>query len=174
MKARTCRAGLYALFLAAAAVAAPAASAAKSEGHEPTKKAQTTCPVMGGKIDKKISADYQGKRIYLCCAKCVDTFKKDPDKYIKKLEEQGVALASAGKPQTVCPVMGGKIDKKISADHQGKRIYFCCARCVDTFKKDPDKYLKKLASQGVAPEDAPSAKDKHGHKSGKGHHKHKH
>ncbi len=160
MKARTCRAGLYALLLAAAALlAAPAASAAKSEEQKPTKKPQTTCPVMGGKINKKLSADYQGKRIYLCCAKCVDTFKKNPDKYIKKLEAQGVALASAGKPQITCPVMGGKINKKMSADYQGKRIYLCCAKCVDTFKKDPEKYLKKLASQGVAPDDAPPAKD---------------
>ncbi len=65
MKPRTCRAGLYALLLAAAALAAPAASAGKSEGQKPTKKPQTTCPVMGGKINKKMSADYQGKRIYL-------------------------------------------------------------------------------------------------------------
>lgn len=91
MKARTRRAGLYALLLAAAALAAPAASAAKSEEQKPAKKPQTTCPIMGGKIDKKMSADYQGKRIYLCCAKCVDTFKKDPEKYLKKLASQGVA-----------------------------------------------------------------------------------
>ncbi|HUT37359.1 MAG TPA: hypothetical protein VNE39_28005, partial [Planctomycetota bacterium] len=29
---------------------------------------QTTCPVMGGKIDRKLFVDYEGKRIYVCCS----------------------------------------------------------------------------------------------------------
>ena len=66
------------------------------------------------------------------------------------------AVAEVGKPQTMCPVMGGKIDKNIYADHDGKRIYLCCAACVDTFKKDPEKYMAKLAEQGVTLEEAPA------------------
>jgi len=46
--------------------------------------------------------------------------------------------------QTVCPVMGGAINKAIYVDHESKRIYFCCAGCVDAFKKDPAKYIAKL------------------------------
>jgi YHS domain-containing protein len=59
-------------------------------------KAQTTCPVMGGNINKNIYTDYQGKRIYFCCAGCDQEFKKDPGKYLKKLEAEGVQLPSAG------------------------------------------------------------------------------
>jgi YHS domain-containing protein len=58
-------------------------------------KAQTTCPVMGGNINKEIYTDYQGKRVYFCCAACVPEFKKNPDKYLKKLEAEGVQLPSA-------------------------------------------------------------------------------
>ncbi len=112
-------------------------------------KAQASCPVMGGKIDKKYYADYQGKRVYFCCADCVGTFKKDPARYVRKLQKQGVALATVG--QTVCPVMGGKIDKKYYADYQGRRVYFCCGGCIGAFKKDPAKFLKKIADQGAAP-----------------------
>ncbi|MDD4869055.1 MAG: YHS domain-containing protein [Kiritimatiellae bacterium] len=54
---------------------------------------QTTCPVMdGNSIDKKYFADYDGKRIYFCCGSCPAVFKKDPAKYVKKLEDQGVIL----------------------------------------------------------------------------------
>ena len=61
----------------------------------------------------------------------------------------GKATAAAGtapdlEPQTTCPVMGGAIDKTIYADYQGRRVYFCCRGCIAAFKKDPDKYLKKL------------------------------
>jgi YHS domain-containing protein len=47
-------------------------------------------------------------------------------------------------PQTTCPVMGGDINKDIYADHAGKRVYFCCPMCDRPFKKNPEKYLKKL------------------------------
>ncbi|NOY80444.1 MAG: YHS domain-containing protein [Kiritimatiellaeota bacterium] len=112
-------------------------------------KAQAACPVMGGKIDKQFYADYQGKRVYFCCADCIAAFKKDPTRYLRKLQKQGVSLAAAS--QTTCPVMGGKIDKKYYADYQGKRVYFCCGSCIAAFKKAPAKFLKKLDDQGVAP-----------------------
>jgi YHS domain-containing protein len=53
---------------------------------------QKTCPVMGGKINKDIYADYEDKRVYFCCEACVSTFKKDPAKYVTKLEDEGVVL----------------------------------------------------------------------------------
>lgn len=55
-------------------------------------KKQTTCPVMGGAIDKKLFVDAEGKRIYLCCTGCIAPVKKDPKKYIAKLEAEGVTL----------------------------------------------------------------------------------
>ena len=64
------------------------------------KKAQTTCPVMGGKIDKKYYADYKGKRVYFCCPGCIAKFKADPEKYLKKLDAAGVT------PDAVCPKCG--------------------------------------------------------------------
>ncbi len=48
----------------------------------------------------------------------------------------GIAQAA---PQTKCPVMGGKIDEKIFADYQGKRIYFCCSGCIERIQKRPGK-----------------------------------
>ncbi len=64
----------------------------------------------------------------------------------------GVAMAV---PQEKCPVLGGNIDKKSYADYKGKRVYFCCAGCEETFKKDPDKYIKKLEDSGVTLESSP-------------------
>jgi YHS domain-containing protein len=53
------------------------------------------------------------------------------------------------KPQTVCPVMGGKIDKNVHVDYQGQRIYFCCPSCKETFLKEPEKYMQKFADNRV-------------------------
>jgi len=40
--------------------------------------------------------------------------------------------------------MDKPIDASIYVDHEGRRVYFCCAGCPEAFKKDPAKYLAKL------------------------------
>ena len=71
----------------------------------------------------------------------------------------GPALAAdQPKPQTLCPVLGGNVDKKVYIDYQGKRIYFCCQGCDAEFKKDPEKYMKKLQEQGITLEKCPETK----------------
>jgi hypothetical protein len=61
--------------------------------------------------------------------------------------------AAAVKPaaiqhQTLCPVMGGKINKKQFADVKGKRIYVCCMGCIGKIKADPETYIKKIEAAG--------------------------
>ena len=48
---------------------------------------QTTCPVMGGAINREIFTEYQGKKVYFCCPACKPEFEKDPEKYISKLPQ---------------------------------------------------------------------------------------
>ena len=126
-----------------------------SADEEPAAKPQTACPIMGGQIDKKLFTDHDGKRIYFCCKGCPETFKKDAAKYVTEMEDAGIVLEDAPKPQTACPVMGGDIDKELFADHQGKRIYFCCKGCPEALKKDPAKYIKVLEDDGVTIEKTP-------------------
>ena len=57
-------------------------------------KPQETCPVMGGKVNKTLYSDHSGKRVYFCCAGCIAPFNKEPEKYIKQLEDAGVELDS--------------------------------------------------------------------------------
>jgi YHS domain-containing protein len=69
-----------------------------------------------------------------------------------------LALGAAwAKPQETCPVMGAKINKSVFTDYNGKRVYFCCTMCPPEFKKDPEKYIKKMEAQGVEFEKAPAA-----------------
>lgn len=48
------------------------------------------CPVSGEKIDEKTKTtyEYQGKIYNFCCPVCIEDFKKDPEKYIQKIEEE--------------------------------------------------------------------------------------
>jgi YHS domain-containing protein len=58
----------------------------------PPAATQTKCPVLGGDVNKQVYVDYKGKRIYFCCEGCDQEFKKDPEKYLKKMQEEGVTL----------------------------------------------------------------------------------
>ena len=50
--------------------------------------AQTTCPVMeGNPIDKAIFVEYEGKKVYFCCAGCPEAFLAEPEKYLAKLPQ---------------------------------------------------------------------------------------
>ncbi len=67
-----------------------------------------------------------------------------------------VALAE-GVPQTTCPVMGGAVDKTMSVDVEGYRIYVCCQGCVSTIEADPEKYIEKMKAEGIEIEKVPVA-----------------
>ncbi len=53
-------------------------------------------------------------------------------------------------PLKYCLVSGekiGEMGKPASLIYKGQEIKFCCPDCVKDFKKDPDKFLKKLAEE---------------------------
>ena len=105
-------------------------------------KQQTHCLVMGGEIDPKLYTDIQGQRVTFCCPMCDEKLKAEPDKYFKKAAEEGVLFENI---QTNCPVSGEELkEKSLFIDHEGRRVYFCCQSCVDSFKGDPDKYLEQM------------------------------
>ena len=56
------------------------------QGEQP----QTKCPVMGGVIDREVYTDYDGFRIYFCCAGCDAEFHKDPERYLSEMRQAGV------------------------------------------------------------------------------------
>lgn len=81
--------------LGLAAMAAPAT--------QPTTKPYplTTCVVsgdkLGGDMGPPVILKYEGREIRFCCNDCVKDFKKDPAKYLKKLDE-AEAKAAATQP----------------------------------------------------------------------------
>lgn len=64
--------------------------ATESEPKETVNVGNKICPVSGEKIDEKMKStyEYEGKVYNFCCPMCIDDFKKDPQKYIKKIEEE--------------------------------------------------------------------------------------
>ena len=82
------------LFLVNSRVALAQDASEEAATKQETVKAQDAgnkiCPVTGEKIDEKTKAtyEYEGKIYNFCCPVCIEEFKKDPGKYIKKVEEE--------------------------------------------------------------------------------------
>ena len=69
----------------------------------------------------------------------------------------------------ICPVSGEKINEKLKATHEykGKIYNFCCVKCVEDFKKDPEAYIKKIEQEKQKEEagekiEEPSVMHEHG------------
>jgi|SRR5690606_34635511 len=50
------------------------------------------CPVSTEEIDDPVLVEYKGKVYGVCCKSCLKKFKKDPEKYISRLSEDGTKI----------------------------------------------------------------------------------
>ncbi len=158
------------LFVLAMSLVAVIAALAFSEGTTTATAAatvtklhnQTVCPVMGKPIDSSVYLDIQGQRVYFCCKGCPDKVKADPDKYFKAAAAEGVLFQNI---QKTCPVTGDTLtDKNTYTDYEGRRINFCCSKCVDKFKAKPQEYLKMMDEPTKSEKPTMDMKGMGGHK----------
>lgn len=125
-------------------------TAAQAVAGEKQPVVQRTCPIMGGGIDRTLYADVRGQRVYVCCRGCIRAVERDPEAALGALEKRGEYAESR---QQRCPVMGGAINEDLYVSYKGRRIYVCCAGCLEPVRKDPASYADKVAKR-VAARDA--------------------
>ncbi len=110
------------------------------------------CIVSGeklGSMGDAVKFDHEGREIQFCCNACIDMFKAEPAKYLKKMDQAIIEKQSADYPLSVCVVSGEKLDEKEKGQpldyvHNNRLVRFCCETCQTDFQKDPDKYLAKI------------------------------
>lgn len=117
-----------------------------AKGQRP-ENIQTTCPVSGEALENHDTyVDVLNRRIYTCCAKCIEKVKADPAAYLDKLEGRSA--------QAKCPIRGGPVKREVSVVVQGQKVYFCCPGCEQTFEADADRYFAEFAKNKVVTEPA--------------------
>jgi YHS domain-containing protein len=75
---------------------------------------------------------YNGKKYYLCCGGCLAGFEQNPARY----------------SQAVDPVNGKQVDKADAPiyGYKGRAYFFSSQNTLQTFARDPDKYLRQTAA----------------------------
>jgi nitrosocyanin len=73
-------------------------------------------------------------------------FAEEPFHHMMMDEKKMHMIESKTKKEDlgICPVMKGNASKEYSYIYKGKTYYFCCPRCINKFRKDPEKYISKI------------------------------
>lgn len=90
---------------------------------------QVKCPYSGKPVKADAKADLKGTTVYFCCNHCIEKAEGDPESALSKLKD-------ASTTQVHCPMSGKAIKPSISAEKDGKTVYFCCQGCAKHFKED--------------------------------------
>jgi YHS domain-containing protein len=74
-----------------------------------------------------IACEYEGKTYWVCCPRCVDAFKHDPDAF---------RLATD-------PVSGERVDKAVATlePYAGRVFFFASPANRDAFLKEPARWM---------------------------------
>ncbi len=130
-----------------AGVAGPAAGQEGAPGGKADfASVSPMCPVMDEPINVCWSTPTEGGPVYFCCKGCIEKYTADPAKYAAKVQKQREALAKLDKVQVRCPVSGEPVDRKVSIEHGGRQVFFCCPDCIGKYEKEPAKYAAALAN----------------------------
>lgn len=104
--------------------------------------AQVACPLAGHDLNPEVSVTVNGQKVMLCCPDCRKRMMKlSANKRFAALFtdiDKGFTL------QTHCPVTGKPIDRDVSLEHQKRRVYFYDKTALQTFRREPKRYLSKL------------------------------
>ena len=79
-------------------------SGAAEEKKSSVEVGNKICPVSGDKVGdmgEVVQLEYQGKIYNFCCKSCLKDFNEDPDKYVKKVEEEMADEAKTSEESSV-------------------------------------------------------------------------
>ncbi len=110
-------------------------------------KMQITKTTKGVKVIETSSDPYVVKLIQSHAQGVSEFIKEGPPSMHKSHELPDAKPAEntfkgKGAGMTTCPVTGKPVDKNISAEINGRTVYFCCSSCRDEVSKNPKLYLK--------------------------------
>lgn len=112
-----------------------------------------TCVVSGEKLDAMGEAyvfTSGNQEIQLCCKSCLKDFNKDQEAMLQKVAAAWKKVKAY--PLATCIVSGEKLEAEdaVGIVHGKREFRFCCKGCLKDFKKNPEKFAKKLDAAAKA------------------------
>ena len=104
------------------------------------------CPLTGKALTADSpSAVKDGREFKFCCGGCKGKLESDTASVISKADAAITEKEKPAYPLDTCIMSGEKLgDKAVDAVINNRYVKFCCADCIDSFKKDVAGNMKKL------------------------------
>jgi len=96
-------------------------------------KSEAKCPVSGKAINKEVSVDFEGAKVYFCCPGCPGAFNKDTEKFAAKARHQMVETGEL--KQIHCPITHKDMKEGTELEVEGVSVAFCCNNCRGKVEK---------------------------------------
>lgn len=112
-----------------------------------------SCPVSDEKFGSEdmgdpVAIEHEGRDIRFCCESCIKPFKKDPARFLAKVDEAIVKTQLPRYPLETCVVRGEKFGKEVEPVdrvYKNRLVRMCPHKqCLDQFTQRPAEYLAKL------------------------------
>lgn len=113
--------------------------------------------------DKVLDVVYMNRLVRFGSQKSAQTFMKDPDTYIAKLNEATIAKQLPNYKLDKCLVSGEPLDamgEPVQKVYANRLAQFCCDHCAADFEASPAKFIA-LLDKGEAPAESAEHKAKH-------------
>jgi YHS domain-containing protein len=111
----------------------------------------TMCPVMDEAIEEDKAENavvVMGRRVHTCCDDCPAEVKAAPALYLAKAANPKLKEVGNSK----CPVTGEAVSRMDIAIYNGKVVRLANAKAIDSFQKDPEKFLAEAEKSVKKPE----------------------
>lgn len=106
------------------------------------------CIVSGDKLDDPpVIKHVDGREIEFCCHDCPKKFAKNPEKYLKKLDDAIIAVQKPNYPLETGVVSGkklGSMGKPVDLVYKNRLVRLVSNEYKTKFESDPAKYLAKV------------------------------
>jgi len=120
------------------------------------------CPLTGKALTADSpSAVKDGREFKFCCGGCKGKLETDTASVISKADAAITEKEKPAYPLDTCIMSGEKLgDKAVDAVINNRLVRFCCANCVEGFKKDVAGNMKKLDTAVIEKQKASYASKK--------------
>ena len=76
------------------------------------------------------------------------SFLKDPNRYLRSLDQAVIALQTKDYPLTTCPVskdkLGGDMSEAVDVVVGGRLVRVCCNDCVEKVEQEPAIFIAQI------------------------------
>ncbi|MBI2422415.1 MAG: hypothetical protein HYV27_06265 [Candidatus Hydrogenedentes bacterium] len=115
--------------------------------------ALNVCAISGealGEMGDPVIKVYDGREVRFCCASCIKTLEKDPEKAFAEIDKKMIEQQTAHYPLAVCPISGKELTDSAVAFVAGNRLVkTCCEKCAAKVKADPAAAIAKLDAAAI-------------------------